>query len=336
MKSKFRVLLIDDTKEVLDHLQSILRQDINVGNLSIKINVETLHVTLEQIAGGADYQITEQTIKDLGIISGEKFDYIFSDFGFVGNRTRGEELRQNLLDKGLGVEESDIKGLVLQLRDIKKRYDEMCLRNALSNETQNRINENFINHKGSILVYTNSPKPFDNYFNSNQKPVRINEVKYVFQQSKKVDFILMHDEFSINHEIESLFPTVDARKKFYSQLLSKRINSLMQYVALEHIIMSQDKLRISKTDQAFKTLTAWAIGFGAAVAVFGEVLFHFAHTTIALAMKKLGIEYNLNLWLNLGMTLLLIFTAWKLFSKMGVKFAEKTEQEVDKVTQKKQ
>lgn len=334
MKTKFRVLLIDDTKEVLDYLQAILEQDISVSGLSIKIQVETLLVELEPSVTVVNaYQINEQTIMNLGINCSDKFDYIFSDFGFIGDRTRAEALRQHLLNgQSRGVIEADIKGLLLQLRDIKTKYDDMCTRNVINNVMQNSINANFLKHEGSILVYTNSPKPFDNYFDNNEMPIRMNEVKNTFKDSDKVDFILMHNEFSITPELENLF-SVDVRKKFYSQLLSKRINSLMQYVALEHMVASQDKLRIRKTDKAFKVLTAWAIGFGAAVAVFGEVLFHFAHETLSLAMEKLNLEFDTNLWLNLGVTILLILLSWKLFSKMGLKFSEKTEQEVEKLTQ---
>lgn len=330
MKTKFRVLLIDDTKEVLDHLEAILEQDVVEAGITRKIDVEALHVTLEKPVGKTAYEVSAQTIQNLGILAKEPFDYIFSDFGFIGNRTDSENLRNTLLAANRGVTEADIKGNVLQIRDIKTKFDALSSAGALTNILINTITENFINHKGKILIYTNSPKPFDNYFDPASRPVRTNEVKNSFKQAQHVDFILMHNEFGITPEIEALF-TPDARKKFYALLLSNRINALLQEAALRNMVTSQSKLRVKNVKKAFTKLTAYGIGFGALVALFGEVLYHFIAEALHTGMLKWNVIPDFEFWVDIGFILLFIVLSCLLFPYLGIRVARITENEIEEL-----
>jgi hypothetical protein len=332
MHRKFKVLLIDDTEAVLIRLKSILTQDIAKDGLFIKISVETLKVGFTENNG--NFTISDETINNLGILCETKFDYIFSDFGFIGNKQASDDLKEKLLKENRGVRTDDIQGLVFQLKDLKTKFEEMCRgENALADELQNRIKANFLDHKNPVRMYTYSPWPYSNYFNGNEKLIRENEVKYIFPYVGDYRQILMHEEFDIKPNLEDAFEPKEDFKAFLTNLLSKKLNSLIQYSALENMIVSQSKLRINKTDTSFKALTLWAIGFGAAVAVFSEVLTHFARETISLTLEHLGFTFDKNLLLNLIVTIVLTLLIYFGFSKLGVKFAVKTEKLIEKIVQ---
>jgi hypothetical protein len=330
MKNKFKVLLIDDNKDVLDRVKGTVQKDIKAGKLMIRVEVETLHVRLRKISETEIYRVDEDTVKRLAQASTEKFDYIFSDFGYVGNKDLAEDLRKRLLTANKGVTKEDIQGNILQLIDIKKSFEEFSSDNRINGFQASLIISNFLNHEGDVLVYTNSPKPFDNYFDRVEIKIRENEVKEVFSKAGQIKFILMHDEFAIKPEIEALFTNPDERKKYFSLLLSTFIDQLMQFAALSHMVISQEKLRLKNTKKAFQRLTKFGIGLGAVVALFGEVIFHFMHKVISLILEKLDLqELDKNIVFNSSIVVFLIICCLILFPYWGIKIAKATEDEVD-------
>jgi hypothetical protein len=338
MKRKFRVLLLDDNREVLDLLKATLDQTVEVEGLSIRIEVESLHLVLEQQAAGHGYKFTEATILNLGELCDQKFDYIFSDFTFIGDSTRNEQLRSDLIRENRGVEKKDLDGFILQLKDIKDQFDNMCRAGQFNTDEliplRDHIKSRFIDHEGSVLIYTNSPKPFENYFDTTQMPIRRNEVQNVFSKATIEPFILMHNEFSITPELEALFADPNKRKQYYSSLLSKRIESLLHHAALKHMVTAQGKLRFTNTKKAFQVLTAYGIGFGALVALAGEVIYHFLERTLSLTNKKFNLitEIEESILFNLGILVLVVVLSWFIFPRFGLRIAKKTEAEIEELT----
>jgi hypothetical protein len=331
MKNKYRVLLLDDTREVLELLQATLEQDIQVESFLVKVEVVTLHVTLEALPGGTDYQITAETLKNLGDLCGEGFDFIFSDFSFIGDSHRNEELRATLLREKRGVEQNDIRGFVLHLKDIQSKFERMRDNDELQYEIRELINRNFIHHSGRILIYTNSPAPFNNYFDTRQMPIRKNEVRGVFKDARSVEFFMMHDEFSITPELEHALGDSTRRKTYFSALLSKRIESLIKEAVLKDMVSAQSKLRFRNTKKAFQRLTAIGIGFGALVALFGEVIYHLLHKVSHLTTERLHLNFDSgrSILINILILAFVVLLSWLIFPAIGVKIAKKTEQEVD-------
>lgn len=328
MRTKFRILLIDDNKEVLDRLKSIVQRDVQAGDFSIKIEVETLHVVLEQ-ADANNYKVTDDTIKSLSYCCNEKFDYIFSDFGFIGSIEKSNQLRTKLLEtEKRGVIKSDFKGNVLQLSDIKTAFEQ----SKLPEVAINKISSNFFRHTGKILIYTNSPEPYKNYFESTEIAIRRNEVKDVFNEVvDDVHFILMHEEFGINPEMEKALSNDDAKKKYFAIWLSNYIDHEMQFVALQHMVVSQGKLRFKNVEKAFQYLTAIAVGIGAVTAMFGEAIFHFFKEAFAALFTYLNWHFNETPIGGFALPILLTILAMWLLPKYGVYVAKKTEDKINKL-----
>src|SRR5438876_1199558 len=103
------VLLIDDNKETILNLKANLEQDVTVDGLSTKIEVTAVHIQVEQTPECGCYRIKEDTIRELAEACDHKFHYIFSDFAFIGDRTKNDELRNKLLSENREVRESDLQ-----------------------------------------------------------------------------------------------------------------------------------------------------------------------------------------------------------------------------------
>lgn len=281
MKRTFRVLLIDDAEQVLERVAREIPRDVVVEGtaLTIRIEVEPLHVELEKSAAG-EYSISMSTIQALAKICHAPFDFIFADFAFVADRERNTSLRNTLLSEGKQVETSDIAGWVLALRDIKKRFDHETSEGTkatedLATNDMISIHDNFLHHKGRVQVYTNSPPPFSNYFDGYALTERENEIKSVFPGATVGPLIRLHVEFGISAEIDQALKGTRPEQDFYTLLLSRHLEWLIRRAALHHMVRAQDKLRVRNTLKAFTKLTLFSVVLGTVVAVFGEVDYHF-------------------------------------------------------------
>lgn len=322
MRKKFRVLLIDDNAEVLNRLKAIVQRDVKAGNESIKIEVSTLHVRLTTDDGEL-YKVSEETIRSLGICCEAEFDYIFSDFGYVGDFDKSNALTEELIRTRRIVTKKDFQGNVLQLLDIKSTFLHM----QLPELERARIENYFFHHRGKILIYTNSPYPYDSYFISTEIPIRINEVKDVFPElSEDPYFILMHEEFPTTPEILEAFKGKDAEKKeYFSVLLSNYIDHAMQFVALQYMVSQQGKLKFVNVEKAFKFLTKIAIGLGAVTALFGEVIYHFFEDAITTLFTP-KLHFDEDIVGRFTIAILITLIAMFAISKYGRYVAEKTEE----------
>lgn len=288
-----RVLLIDDTNETLLNLKAHIEQEVKVDPLTTRIEIVPVHIQLEVTPECACYRVKAATITELARACSHKFDYIFSDFAFIGDRAKNEELRKQLLKENREVEQSDLAaGTVLQCSDIKQMVDWMQRERQLDCDLINNIQANFLGHTGPIVVYTNSAKPFATYFDNHSIRRRKSEIRLVFPNATDIEFILMHDEFSITPEIMDLFPEPGKMKSYYSKLLSRKIESELQTIALKGMVKSQHNLRFRKTKRAFQFLTILSIALGAFVAACGEMLFHFLHDTIVMTGHSMHFEFD--------------------------------------------
>jgi hypothetical protein len=337
MKKEFRILLIDDNKEVLDNLQAIIQRPITVENstqsiVTALITVETLHVVLEQLVGGTEYQVTDSTIEKLAEICNKKFDFIFSDFAFIGDISKNESLRNKLLAERRGVREDDLNGWFLQLKDIKKKVDNLILTEPVKYK---HINENFLMHSNIVHIYTFSPDPFSNYFDSYEMPKRKNEAQRVFSNAK-IEFILMHDEFSIKSNIEELFSNYSERKRYYSLLLSKRLTSLIETVILKYMVIKQRSFLFESTRKGQGQLIKLGLGLGAFSAVFGEMLFHFLEEPLIITGKAVTeTDYIFNykdFFGSIAIFLVLTFACYKILQRFAVYVAFQTEKIAKELT----
>ena len=280
------VLLIDDTEEVLTNLQAHLEQEVKVDPLCTRIQITTVHIQLESNPTCTCYQVKSETILELAWKCSHKFDYIFSDFAFIGDTQKNEALRETLLKDKRIIRSADLtQGTVLQVADIKKMLETMRSQNLIDCDLITNVKHNFLGHSGPVVVYTNSAEPFASYFNGDALKVRRNEIRSVFSNASSVEFILMHDEFSITPQIMALFNRPEERKSYYSKLLSRKIESELHAIVLRKMVHAQHNLRFKRTWRAFQFLTLVGVGFGGAVAAYGEMLFHFLHDSMIMVSR---------------------------------------------------
>jgi len=330
MKPAFRVLLIDDDEAVLRALQSHLDRTITVDDTSRRIEVAILRIAYDQ--PGGKWTIGADTVHDLARLCVRPFDYIFADFAYVADPKANSELRDRLLKEQRGVEESDLADFVLTIKDLRARYED--LRRDFGYEVQRAIEENFIGHKGHVQIYTLSPRPFDNYFDSQAMPVRRAEIASVFADATQFDpFILMHEDYCITPEIDAAFKDLQDQRSFVTALLSRRLDTLMHIAALEDIVRAQSRLRFDVTSRAFARLANEALAFGAVVALFGEAVYHFFVHSVELAYDQyrgwpktfLAESFSKSAMLNLVFALTSAFLALFVFRRWGIRLARVLE-----------
>jgi hypothetical protein len=339
MRQTFRILLIDDDEAVLKALQSHLQHSISIDDTSRRIEVAILRVAFDQTNG--KWSIGADTILELGKLCKTPFDYIFSDYAFVADRAANLALRERLLSEKRDVTTADIQDFVLTIQNIKTRFQE--IQNGLGWEVQRDIDENFLRHAGHVQIYTLSPKPFENYFYGQAMSERRAIVESVFEHTAHIDpFILMHDDFCITPDVETAFQDLQDQRRFVTALLSRRLDSLMHIAALEDIVHSQSKLRFDLAARAFGHLTNEALAFGAVVALFGEVVYHFFARTIEMTYdhyagawlrERIGASFGENVLPNLLVALLAFALAVIVFRRWGIRLARAVERTATDLTQ---
>ena len=325
-EQKLFILLLDDTKEVLDNLKANVQHFVDMGELNTFIEVTTVHIQTEKNETDSSYKIKNETIIDIANICSKKFDYIISDFAFIGDKEENEKLRLQLIDQNREVCKSDLKaGTVLQCCDIKSNFEVMKNSFIINKKLINNFEQNFLGHKGDIIIYTYSPSPFSKYFKSTQKIIRINEIQEVFEESaSQPRFILMHDEFEIpSIIINTLKPHNNDLKTYLSTLLSNRLGNELHILALMRMAYFQHKLRFKNTRWAFHKITSLGVGIGTGVALIGETTYLLIENLIHLVLKP---EFEfMELFLYLSAIILLLIISFSVIAWIGVTFAKLTE-----------
>lgn len=302
----FRVLVIDDSEEVLKRVSDNIPTNPvcpKGSSVEVRFEVKTLHVKLTSIGKndkGQDsiYEISDDTIEKLGCLCSEPFEYIYSDFGYIGNREINEELRKQLTESGQQVSEGQIKNNLLQLRDIKTKFEKIKYSGIINYELVRRIERNFISHEGKVILYTNSPYPFNSYFSSESSlNMRKAEVRKVFEAAIILEtdnkwIIKMHEEFQINPKIEEVFKdNPDGKKDYFAKLLGNYIKHNIEYDALEFLVESQQYLRYANAKNGAKKLVKWGLMLGAVSAVLGEAIFHLIEKFTDFLEHKYHLEF---------------------------------------------
>jgi hypothetical protein len=302
----FRVLVIDDSEEVLKRVgDNIPTKPVYPKGSSVKVRfeVKTLHVKLTAIGKnekGRDniFEISNDTIEKLGYYCSEPFEYIYSDFGYIGNRDINEDLRKQLTESRQQVSEGQIKGNLLQLRDIKTKFEKISYSEIINYELVRRIERNFIGHTGKVILYTNSPYPFNSYFSSESSlNMRKAEVREVFESAIILEtenkwIIKMHEEFPIIPKIEEVFKdNPEGKKEYFAKLLGNYIKHNIEYDALEFLVESQQYLRYANAKNGAKKLVKWGLMLGAVSAVLGEAIYHLIERFTDFLERKYHLEF---------------------------------------------
>jgi len=333
-RKNLRILVLDDTEEVLQHFRANLDSVISVDGMTTDIRVVTVHVQLTAVSDGK-YEISPSTIKAIANVSQKPFDYIITDFGFIGDPQKNTELMTRLVTEQRGVDATDFEsGTVYQVEAIRRKFESMASSNNLGCRERRHFRRNFLFHRGPIKIYTNSPDPFACHFASVCLSERRFEVTSVFRKAKEISFILMHEIFYITPTVRNHFS--DGFKGYYSKLLGQRLKEEIHVLALESMVKSQHKLRFTETRTAYGKLTAAGIGFGAVVALIGEIAFHsldgFREKVLeTITTQSLKGPVAREMWSDITILIVCAIICYYVFPRWGVRLARQIEDESDKL-----
>jgi hypothetical protein len=342
--SVLRVLLIDDDIEVLKKIKGFLERerDISVDGLTTTIEAVAIPVQMEQMVGSSQYRIQMQTIIDFAKACSDKFDYILSDFAFIADKDLNKKLRDLLNAAPRPLTQDDFTNhAVLQLKDIQSRYEALAERSGdsyidlqnqdsrLDSSLSKNMRRHFFGHKGPVVIYTNSPKPFSVHFEKNEIPAREVEIKAVFAEStQELPVIIpIHEEFGMADMNELDGATLDTYRTAY---LAQRIGDELKIIALKRMVHQQRFLRFRRTRRSYLELTAIGIGIGTGVAIIGEILVQCTLTIsrdVGIAIATRQVPADMFGAFFAGITTLIIGTYF--IPKIGVHLTRKLESKTD-------
>jgi len=161
MSKLFRVLIIDDQKEVTDRVSNICQKNLSASlKGQVKVEVDSLYVEIISTKQG-EFQISDGTIETLIKLSSKEFDYIFTDFGFVANNTVYESLP---LDEVGEIDPTSLSGKVFTPADLVLKAKEFIEKKK--NKATKKLQSNFLEFKGGLSLYSYWDKRFSKVYHS--------------------------------------------------------------------------------------------------------------------------------------------------------------------------
>ncbi|MBK9074751.1 MAG: hypothetical protein IPL77_07160 [Flavobacteriales bacterium] len=328
MNNQYRILVIDDTVDVLEDLTKRLPAKIEISDGRVfSVELCTLSVRFEQDNNG-NYLIHRDVIFDLSNLCRDRgFDFIFTDFAFVADHSKNRSLREDLIHSGRGPDSEDFKGWLLHISDIAHRAAELGIEQPPARLVPGIVRTRFTEHPGDIHYYTYSPEPFDSFFAKRALQARENEIRATFQHAKVIKPILLHEEYGIGKELNARIESLETleRKRFIGALIGTIMTSIVQSVILTDIIKTQHRLRFKKASSGYRRLVFLGIAMGGISAVYGEMLFHFLHEPFHLLPEDFMSFIQGSPWLSLGCWLVMVVVTGLSIGWFANMIAQRTE-----------
>ncbi len=224
---KYRVLILDDKKAVIDSIKDRIERTYNVGNETYKIHLSCLEVDVSEING--NYQFSDKTILDLYDLCEKPFDLFLLDFGYVkkGLKTVDEifRLKENFPERSI---REIIDNIVLNPSHLIKQ----CYENP---KYLRKIEKNFIEHKGSLYLYTYIPNKLERDYTSVDVRRHITNEHFPKATIKVMD---TRKELFNNNQFDNKYD-----KEYYPFLISKFLSKTIQNEILKKVITQTETLR---------------------------------------------------------------------------------------------
>jgi|AntAceMinimDraft_17_1070374.scaffolds.fasta_scaffold03212_5 hypothetical protein len=225
---KFRVLVVDDKKAVIDSIRDRIDYNFTIGNEKYVVELSCLEV--EVIKKDDDtYEFSKKTIVDLYDLCLKPFHLLLLDFGFVqkGIKTDVEIFRLKEIKPNKTLREL-IDEVVLNPSHLVKQ----CFKEP---KYFKRINKNFIEHSGALYLYTYIPNQFEEDYTS--VDVRKNVTNEHFPKAK-IKVIDTRKELFNNRQFDNKHD-----KDYYPFLITKFLSKIIQHEMSETIINQTEQIR---------------------------------------------------------------------------------------------
>ncbi|PKP35420.1 MAG: hypothetical protein CVU00_02370 [Bacteroidetes bacterium HGW-Bacteroidetes-17] len=225
---KFRVLVVDDKKDVLKSIRDRIDYNVLIGDEIFNVELSCLDV--EVIKDDDDNcKFSNKTFVELHDLCLKPFHLLLLDFGFVqkGIKTDDEILKLKEIKPEKTLRELIDEVVLNPSHLVKQCYQEP--------KYINRIKKIFIEHNGPLYLYTYIPNKFEEAYTS--VDVRKNVTNEHFPIAK-INVIDTRKELFNNDQFDYIH---DEEKEYYPFLISKFLSKIIQ-LEISKSIIDQTKL----------------------------------------------------------------------------------------------
>jgi len=217
---KFRVLVVDDKKVVLDSIKDRIERTFKVG--SEIYNVELFCLEVEVIEENGKHIFSEQTISDLHGLSQKPFDLLLLDFGFT---KKGQKTVEKIYKTKDEHPEKTIREII---DDIVLNPSHLTKQSFETPKYYKKIKKNFVEHRGPLYIYTYIPNEIERYYTSADVREHVTNEHFPKAVIKIMDTrkeLFNNSQFDSKHD-----------KEYYPFLISKYLSKTIQNEILEKVI----------------------------------------------------------------------------------------------------
>lgn len=268
MEKTYRILIVDDKLDVLDKIKDLIKPTFKLLDDVWKIEIFTLHVEVIVDSAG-NYSIKKEVFTKLGEISKKPFDLLFLDFGY---RKSGDV--SNLLETikqqfGESFSFADLEKYVLNPRNLVE--DGLKVLNQKHNKNYfSSFNNNFVNHKKNIYIYTYIPSEWRRYVQNTT--IRENITKRTFPKAKNIELIDTRKEIFNDTEFDNIFKN---NKRYYSFIISKFLEQIIHLEISKESILKSRFIKVKRTSRVIGLLVLFGAFIGATSEFFGDLIVEF-------------------------------------------------------------
>jgi hypothetical protein len=241
---KFRVLVVDDKKQVLGSIKDRIEYSLQIGDDNFLVDLSCVEVEILKDKDG--FKISEKTYSDLHEKCKKPFDLILLDFGFVNKELNAiEEILDRKRKSQNKTTREIIDEVVLNPAHLVKQIHK-------APKYFRQIDKYFTNHSGPLFIYTYIPNKFERDYTS--ADVRRNVTNEHFPKAN-IQVIDARKELFNGNQFEDKHD-----KEFYPFLISKFISLLIQkeisIKALNQTINIKNKFQEIKKNNRLKLFSA--------------------------------------------------------------------------------
>ncbi len=190
MKQTYRVLVIDDQKEVVDRVSNICLSNFPTEiSKNINLEIDTLFIeVVQKTSYKEEFEISDKTIENLINLSSKEFSHIFTDFGFVADSDIYDTLP---LDTVGEIEPKSLTNKVFTPVDLIIKTKQYIKQHRNTKSIKN-LKQNFLNFAGKLSLYSYWDKRFNKVYHS------LGERAFITQN------VFPHASFDQLYDIKSL------------------------------------------------------------------------------------------------------------------------------------
>lgn len=290
LKRTFRILVIDDSPEVIDRVvQRVANEQHSFGGIEWSVDIGTVLVKI--IDNNGQYSISMDTMEELAAECAKCPNVIFADYGYA-NRDLVHEIENEY--NGVPIPLNNIAqytGKVFTIRNLVERANEYMNDPSKDSAKRSQLKKNFLNYNGILYLYTYKAREFQYVFGD----IHARETATANAQRKwKVKLVDTRCYFYGDDRFDDPNRTIHDWN-FYAHLVTGYIDQRTQIELLRNIISGSRFVRYRRSLLSVAVIMALGGMLGAIGEWFGSQFVNTAEKDMMVAA-----------WLILGFSFVLI------------------------------